>query len=459
MNKTIKKFLSLIFIMVISLTISAGCKKSPEAKDLWDSYVEAINTKSLEGVAKTFYSTSSTAYPKFIKDNTNEDGTTNYFDGISSVETKSFKYLVQSDVTSNKKWEKYASASITISLTASDGVKENKEFVVYFQSGEKDVWNFTNPVNITSYDPEELGNTPNDIWTNRTVLQFGDFKYKYVKDAENGDYIVIIEYTGNAKKVVVPSEIDGAPVKVIKSYAFYKYTRFLNISISTSRMKTLVLPEKLEKIEDYAFYQCKKLTELTIPATVKTIGGNSGLSFASCRGLKKITLNVDDSALYGEGSVELSSQSTDGISFSGAKNMYVGDIITLTEDSGKLVYWSVDNSDVVSIDRDTGVATAIKNGSATITAFLTSDPTKKATVKVTVTACPVLLSASSNSFDRCSALETFIINAVNPNCINTALTSFRLSDDVKIYVPQYSGKMYKNNSVWSDYEEQIFELK
>jgi hypothetical protein len=445
--------------LVFTLTFSIGCSEEVEAKDLWDAYVEAVNNKDLEAVARAFYSTSSVAYPKFIKENTDEDGKTTYFDGIESLKTDSFKYTLQSDVTTNKKWEKYASAHVKITLVTPDG-PEAKEFDVYFLSGEMNVWNFTAPVNITSYEEDELGNKPNDTWIQRTIRITKDekFKYKYVYDKVNGDYITIVQYIGNDKNVEIPAELDGAPVKVIKSYAFYKYIRFLNISIATSKVQKITIPYTVETIEDYAFYQCKKLQSVNIPNSVKTIGGNTGLSFASCRGLKTITINVDDSEMYGDGQEMIASTSTDGIEIINARNMYVGDIVRLTEASGKLVYWTVNNPDVVTVDRDKGTVTAIKNGSATITASLAADPTKKATVKITIAACPVLLVASSNSFDRCSGLEKLILNVVNPNCINTSVTKFRLSEDVKIYVPKGSAEMYKNNAVWSVYDEQIYEL-
>jgi hypothetical protein len=452
-----KKILLLLFVMVFTLAFSSGCSEEVGAKDLWDAYVEAINNKDLDGVARAFYSTSSTAYPRFISENTDEEGNTTYFDGIVSLKTDSFEYSLQSDVTTNKKWEKYASAHIKATLVTDDG-PEAKEFDVYFLSGEEDAWNFTAPVNITSYEEEELGNKPNDTWIQRVIRIYGDFKYKYVYDVANGDYVTIVQYTGNDKNVEIPTEIDGVPVKVIKSYAFYKYIRFLNISIATSNVQKVTIPYTIETIEDYAFYQCKKLQTVIIPNSVKTIGGNTGLSFASCRSLKTITINVDDSEMYGDSQETIASTSTDDIEILGARNMYVGDIIQLSEASGKLIYWTVNNPDVVSVDRDKGIVTAIKNGSATITASLAADPTKKATVKITISACPVLLVASSNSFDRCSGLEKLILNVVNPNCINTSVTKFRLSTKVMIYVPKGSAEMYKNNSVWSTYAEQIYEL-
>lgn len=453
-----KKILLVIFVMVFTLTFSSGCSEEVEAKNLWDAYVDAMNNKDLDGVARAFYSTASTAYPKFISENTDEEGNTTYFDGIESLKTDSFEYLLQSDVTTNKKWEKYASAHVKVTLVTSDG-PEAKEFNVYFLSGEENVWNFTAPVNVTSYEEDELGNKPNDTWIQRVVRIYGDFKYKYVYDTVNGDYATIVQYMGNDKNVVIPTEIEGVPVKIIKSYAFYKYIRFLNISISTSKVQNITIPYTVETIEDYAFYQCKNLQAVNIPNSVKTIGGNTGLSFASCRGLKTITINVDDSEMYGDSEVIIPSTSTDGIEILDARNMYVGDIIQLNEAGGKLVYWTVNNPDVVTVDRDKGIVTAIKNGSATITASLAADPTKKATVKITITACPVLLVASSNSFDRCSGLEKLILNVVNPNCINTSVTKFRLSEDVKIYVPKGSAEMYKNNAVWSVYAEQIYELE
>ena len=41
-----------------------------------------------------------------------------------------------------------------------------------------------------------------------------DFEYK---KSENGDYILITKYVGTSEKVVIPSEIDGLPVKIIFS--------------------------------------------------------------------------------------------------------------------------------------------------------------------------------------------------------------------------------------------------
>lgn len=452
-----KKILLVLFVMVFTLTFSVGCSKVVEAENLWDTYVKAMNNKDLEGIARAFYSTSSTAYPRFIAENTDEEGHTSYFDGVVSLKTDSFKYTLQSNVTTNKKWEKYASAHVKVTLVTDDG-PESKEFDVYFLSGEKGLWNFTAPINVTSYEEDELGNKPSDTWTQRVIRINGDFKYKNIYDQVNGDYVSIVQYTGNDKNVVIPEEIEGLPVRLIKSYAFYKYIRFLNISIATSKMQQVSIPYTVETIEDYAFYQCKKLQTLVIPNSVKTIGGNTGLSFASCRSLKSITINIDDSEMYGESQALIPSTSLNEIEFTGARNMYVGDIIQLSEVNGKLVYWSVNNQDVVSIDRDKGTVTAIKNGSATITASLASDPTKKATVKITISSCPVLLVASSNSFDRCSGLEKITLNVTNPNCINTAVTKFRLSSKVKIYVPKGSAEMYKNNVVWSVYAEQIFEL-
>ena len=52
--------------------------------------------------------------------------------------------------------------------------------------------------------------------------------------------------------------------------------------------------------------------------------------------------------MYGDGQEMIASTSTDGIEIINARNMYVGDIVRLTEASGKLVYWTVNNPDVVT---------------------------------------------------------------------------------------------------------------
>ena len=55
------------------------------------------------------------------------------------------------------------------------------------------------------------------------------------------------------------------------------------------RISTMVLPNTLEKIGDYAFYNCFRLGEIILPNTVTSIGGHS---FYYCNNLSNIVFST-----------------------------------------------------------------------------------------------------------------------------------------------------------------------
>ncbi len=72
---------------------------------------------------------------------------------------------------------------------------------------------------------------------------------------------VITGYEGNATLVTIPAELDGYPVKVIGERAF-----------EGKSIAAVVLPDTIERIEWFAFYQCTELIDMAIPAGVTEIG-------------------------------------------------------------------------------------------------------------------------------------------------------------------------------------------
>ena len=58
--------------------------------------------------------------------------------------------------------------------------------------------------------------------------------------------------------------------------------------LGSSEIKSLSIPDGVESIPSFAFYQCRSITSLTIPSSVKTIGSSA---FEDCTGLKSIYLN------------------------------------------------------------------------------------------------------------------------------------------------------------------------
>lgn len=95
---------------------------------------------------------------------------------------------------------------------------------------------------------------------------------------EDFQYGISIEkYTGSDTKVVIPAEIDGMPVTVIGDNAFE----------NCREVTEICLPDSLKKIGNMAFGYCSRLKEINLPDSVTEIGA---YAFWYCGLLKKIRI-------------------------------------------------------------------------------------------------------------------------------------------------------------------------
>lgn len=446
----------IIFLILISIFVLGGCASQDKGpRKLWDKYVAGINKKSIEEVAATYYAPESNGYKEYIG-NTNNLA---QFDAVDSIKTNTFQLLTQSDLSSSTVVQKYYSAKVSATVVLQN-TNFDLEFEVYMSKTSTNGWFFTSQVVV---DPlaDRFGNLPDDLWLRNALHTDGDFLYKpdYTLTATDVTYTsaAISSYTGNAKDVVIPSEVGGLPVTTIKKYAFMKLGSIFEITFSGSKMRSVTIPDTVRTIEEYAFFESAKLKELRLPSSVTSVGE---YAFASCKKLSKVIFDFDDSNLYTEDILkEIESSSTSGMVIKNAHNMYVGDIIQLSEGNNELVNWSVDKTNVASIDSDKGILTAKSPGDIVVTAALKSDPTVKATVKINVQSCKELTKIQGSAFERCSGLKEMYIYARNPYSFGIAGTSFKLPKGVTIYVPKGSKEMYINSSNWSSYKDQIKEME
>jgi hypothetical protein len=86
-----------------------------------------------------------------------------------------------------------------------------------------------------------------------------------------------IRYSGSAKKVVIPSEINGDKITVLERYAF----------TGSAELTAVVIPEGVTTIEDFAFAQCPALTSVTLPASITVIQDGA---FMNCPNLTTVNL-------------------------------------------------------------------------------------------------------------------------------------------------------------------------
>lgn len=100
-----------------------------------------------------------------------------------------------------------------------------------------------------------------------------------------GGSLLIDSYTGSAKEVILPAEIDGKKVVAISGKAFEGNTALTSVRIpegivtigqaafrNCTSLKNLTLPSTLRSLETYAFYGCSSLSAVTIPSGVTSIG-------------------------------------------------------------------------------------------------------------------------------------------------------------------------------------------
>lgn len=100
----------------------------------------------------------------------------------------------------------------------------------------------------------------------------GDWQYR----VENGEAIITI-YFGPGGEVVIPSTLGGYPVKEIAMIGL----------MHQGEITSIVIPEGVERIGDFAFHKLYYMESIVIPNTVREIGYKA---FGECFSLKSVSL-------------------------------------------------------------------------------------------------------------------------------------------------------------------------
>ena len=124
--------------------------------------------------------------------------------------------------------------------------------------------------------------------------QAGDYTYVVLEDGT----AEIVRYSGGAKTLDVPAELDGVRVTRIGKQAFLYSRSLISVTIPDSVTRigdsafascdcliSFTIPDSVTSIGNYAFESCSGLTSVTIPASVTDIGANP---FENCKKLLEI---------------------------------------------------------------------------------------------------------------------------------------------------------------------------
>ena len=125
---------------------------------------------------------------------------------------------------------------------------------------------------------------------------YGDFHYQILDDGN----VEITKYSGTDEKVVIPSAINGKKVTSTGEWAFDECRSLTSITIpdsvksigeftfsSCTGLTSVTIGNGVTSIGGAAFNGCTGLTSVTIPNSVKSIGMNA---FTSCSSLKSVTI-------------------------------------------------------------------------------------------------------------------------------------------------------------------------
>ena len=127
-----------------------------------------------------------------------------------------------------------------------------------------------------------------------------DFEFKV---SEDGTFITLTKYNGNAKNLVIPETIEGLPVEVINGFEENMNIKSVVIPSSAkvirdsafaycASLEKVTLPEELFYIDNCAFYGTG-LTSVTLPKSLEYL---SSSAFGECDNLAEI--NIPDDAAF-----------------------------------------------------------------------------------------------------------------------------------------------------------------
>lgn len=323
-----------VFLLLAIIIVLTGCGGDSTPQKLWNHYIKAMNSKSLENVAEIYFAKGTPGYENFINNRDPEE----YFN-FDNLKTTAFKPEVEND--------KYYSAEVTLDV---DGGAYENIFMVYFYRNPGEPWKFISEVQPNAFEYSELGNKPNNDYYNNIVKNNGEYYYKYVyatKPGEVGpnDYVKYVYPVRKERVVEIPDTIEGVPVTEIGDFAFFDFFRIFTVTFPNSKLEQVILPSQLKVIDNYAFYQTKRLKEIELPSTLERVGE---YAFASS-GLEKLVINVDDEAAYA--SLEQKT-GVDKLTLIVDKEVYMNDVVIVRAIGypSNLIEWSTSDEEVATIN-------------------------------------------------------------------------------------------------------------
>ena len=212
--------------------------------------------------------------------------------------------------------------------------------------------------------------------------------------------------------------------------------------VEGNKVKKLVIPNGVERINDYAFIDNALLTEVTIPASVHYMGKQA---FQGCSNIRKVATESVD-AWCG---IEFYDESANPITLTG--ELYQGNQLVTT----------------LSLTSATEVKSRAFIRCSSIKSLTTGETTKTigleafrgCTNLTEVTLSSATKEIDAKAFTGCMALKSVTSLAVQPPLLGDSNVFAYNADDRKIAVPSEALNAYLSDAMWSIYADSIEAIK
>ena len=251
----------------------------------------------------------------------------------------------------------------------------------------------------------------------------------------------------------------------IPNYAFYGCSRLTGITIpnnvtsigegafaTCNNLTRVTIENGVTSIGDMAFKNCSSLTSVTIPDSVTTIGRGA---FIECSSLTNVTIPNGVTSI-GSGAFAMCSSLT---------NLTIGSSVTSigSEAFEETPWWtsySADTSNqygnIIYINDVAYKAVSTSITSATFknnTVSISPNAFAQCTSLTSIVIPNSVTSIGYNAFSGCSGLTNITCNATMPPTLGN--DAFLTTNNCPIYVPSASVNTYKEASGWSKYASRI----
>ena len=160
-----------------------------------------------------------------------------------------------------------------------------------------------------------------------SALTFEDFTYEVISESKKTAQI--IDYSGKASELVIPSTIEGYSIVSIGEEAFYFNKSLVTVTVSEGvtsidnhafcyceNLEIINLPKSLIVVEDWAFSYNHKLSKIHFYENVRSIGN---CVFFDCPNLKEIGVSQNNNYFVSENDVLFNKSKTTLICYPAGK--------------------------------------------------------------------------------------------------------------------------------------------